>query len=382
MRAMTRLMHNFYNIIQSSHKDSGFEYMLSLNREHDIYRAHFPGHPVMPGVCILQICRELVEHHTAEQLWIRKIRNVKFLSVINPQECGRVQVAFNELTPEGDGYRVSALVYYETTRFARLGFYLQRTSLAPPPEGRLRKPGVCVVIPVYNNAEHLAGVLDGVLRYTSAVIVVNDGSTDGTADVLEAYRSRIGIVACPQNKGKGHALVLGFDRAEAAGYTSAITMDADGQHAASDLPRFVEAMEQCPGCLIVGSRALRQEQMPAGNSFANMFSNFWFALQTGIRLPDTQTGFRLYPLGRMQGMRPLTSRYEAELELLVRLAWKNIRPVPIRIQASYLPSGGRVTHFRPVVDFLRISLLNTVLTPAAIFYGYPSRLIRSIVKHR
>jgi hypothetical protein len=121
-------------------------------------------------------------------------------------------------------------------------------------------------------------------------------------------------------------------------------------------------------------------QMPSGNNFANKFSNFWFTAQTGRRLKDTQNGFRLYPLAAMKGMRPLTSRFEAELELLVRAAWKGIpiRPVPVNV--FYPPKDERVSHFRPGKDFLRISLLNTCLTILAILYGYPSILWHKLFK--
>jgi glycosyltransferase involved in cell wall biosynthesis len=245
----------------------------------------------------------------------------------------------------------------------------------------MRELGVCVVIPTYNNGQLLADVLDAVLRYASQVVVVNDGSTDHTGEILERYKARVATVSYPQNRGKGYALSRGFGRAAALGYAYVITMDSDGQHLADDLPLLVEAAKAHPKAMIVGSRALRQENMPIGNTFANKFSNFWFTVQTGVRLPDTQTGFRLYPLAKMRGMRALTSRYEAELELLVRLAWRNVTLIPIPIRVRYPPAGERVSHFRPITDFLRISALNTILFFLAIIYGYPSKLIRSIIKN-
>ncbi|MDR0687137.1 MAG: glycosyltransferase family 2 protein [Prevotellaceae bacterium] len=250
--------------------------------------------------------------------------------------------------------------------------------MTPLLENEMKKLGMCVVIPSYNNGQFLANVLDDVLRYTPSVIVVNDGSTDHTGEALERYKAQVEVVAYPQNRGKGYALGKGFDRAEALGYTYAISMDADGQHLADDLPLFVAAAKAHPGAMIVGSRKLRQKNMPKKNTFANKFSNFWFAVQTGVRLPDTQTGFRLYPLAEMKGIRALTSRYEAELELLVRLAWRNVAQIPVPIRAHYPPAGERVSHFRPGVDFLRISMLNTILVFVAIAYGYPSRWLRRL----
>ena len=113
--------------------------------------------------------------------------------------------------------------------------------------------------------------------------------------------------------------------------------------------------------------------MPSGNTFANRFSNFWFHLQTGLRLPDTQTGFRVYPLLHLPCLKLLTYRYESELELLVFSAWRGVHIVPVPVSVSY--PADRVSHFRPFRDFLRISLLNTVLCLLAIVYGYPRMLL-------
>lgn len=252
--------------------------------------------------------------------------------------------------------------------------------MTPILENEMKRLGICIVIPTYNNGQFLAGVLNDVLRYTSLVVVVNDGSTDHTGEVLERYRAQVEVVSYPQNRGKGFALGQGLDRAEALGYTYALSMDADGQHFADDLPLFVEAAKQHPGAMLVGCRKLRQKNMPQKNTFANKLSNFWFTVQTGVRLPDTQAGFRLYPLAQMKGMRAFTSRYEAELELLVRLAWRNVAQIPVPIRVHYPPAGERVSHFRPGADFLRISALNLVLVFQAIVYGYPSRGIRKLGK--
>jgi len=239
---------------------------------------------------------------------------------------------------------------------------------------------ICVIIPTYNNQKTLAQTIDAVLQYVPSVIVVNDGSTDATEEILTQYQSQINIVSYSTNKGKGYALNRGFDKAESLGFSYAITMDSDGQHLPEDLPLFIETITKNPDAMIIGSRSFKHKNMPEGNTFANKFSNFWFAVQTGICLPDTQTGFRLYPLAKMKGMRAFTDRYEAELELLVRSAWKNIRLIPVSIQVYYPEKSERVTHFRPGIDFLRISLLNTLFVFVAILYGYPSRFIRILLK--
>jgi len=239
---------------------------------------------------------------------------------------------------------------------------------------------ICVVIPTYNNENTLGAVIDSVLEFGFEIVVVNDGSTDNTNNILYQYRDKIKIISYAINRGKGFALKSGFNYAQRRGYKYTLTIDSDGQHCAGDIPLFVEAVEKYPNAMIVGNRNLAQDNMPKRNSFANRFSNFWFAVQTGQKLPDTQTGFRLYPLGRMKNIRPFTSRYEAELELLVRSAWRGIRIVSIPIRVYYAPAEKRVSHFRPGVDFLRISMLNTLFTILALFYGYPAKLLRYLKK--
>ena len=234
-----------------------------------------------------------------------------------------------------------------------------------------QQANICVLIPVYNHAKELKRVVDSVLEFCPDIIVVNDGSTDSTQDVLDLFGSRIITVWYKKNRGKGYALKVGFAKALELGFCNVITMDSDGQHFASDLPKFFLSAQKFPNSLIIGSRGMDHENMPEGNKFANKFSNFWFTAQTSIKLPDTQTGYRLYPLQKMKGLRPTTYRYEAELELLVRSAWRGIRLVPIPIEVYYPPKNERISHFKPRNDFFRISLLNTLLCFVAVFYGYP-----------
>lgn len=230
-----------------------------------------------------------------------------------------------------------------------------------------------VIIPTYNNATTIRQVVESVLQQWPKVLVVNDGSTDDTLQQLQDLP--IHLLTIPQNSGKGHALRAGFQEARRLGFHYALTLDGDGQHFASDIPAFIQMHQQHPDALLVGARNLQSENMPAKNTFANRFSNFWFALQTCQRLPDTQTGFRLYPLDSMGQLRLLTSRYEAELEMLVFAAWRGTELISLPVQVYYPKKEERVSHFRPGYDFTRISLLNTVLCVLALFYGYPRMLL-------
>lgn len=245
----------------------------------------------------------------------------------------------------------------------------------------MRSHGICVVIPTYNNAGTVYRVVAETLRYCDDVIVVNDGSTDDTREILDTI-PRIDIVDYPTNKGKGIALKRGFIHARSKGFRYAITLDSDGQHYPEDIWNFVKAIVEMPGTLVVGERDLSNVDINAQSSFANKFSNFWFWLQTGLRLKDTQTGFRAYPLASLHGLGLLTSRYEAELELLVFSAWQGtpIRSIPIRVY--YPPRGERVSHFRPFPDFARISILNTILCVLAVVYGLPMRMYNAFARRK
>lgn len=246
---------------------------------------------------------------------------------------------------------------------------------------------VCVIIPTYNNSRTLLGVVSGAREYVRDVIVVDDGSTDSTPELLSSCPEGVEVITHKRNKGKGRALVSGFRRARERGFDYAISIDADGQHYPSDIPFFLDATETNPYGIVVGNRfdeSLfdRGEKNFDGKSrFANRFSNFWFALQTGVRLDDTQTGFRLYSLKYIYWESLITSRYEAELELLVFASWHGVKISSVPIRVYYPPKEERVSHFRPFQDFSRISLLNTVLCALALVYALPRKLLGGALKY-
>ena len=241
---------------------------------------------------------------------------------------------------------------------------------------RMRRRGVCVIIPTYNNAGTVADVVLRAKAECDDVIVVNDGSDDGTAALLESIEG-ITVVTLARNSGKGAALRAGFMEALSKGFAYAVTLDADGQHYPEDIPLLLQANIEHPEALLIGERRdLDSMSRSGGSRFANAFSNFWFMVQTWVPLRDTQTGYRLYPLRRLHGLSLLTSRYEAELELLVFAAWHGVKLHSVPVRVYYPPQEERVSHFRPVYDFSRITLLNTILCFMALLYALPLALLR------
>jgi glycosyltransferase involved in cell wall biosynthesis len=238
----------------------------------------------------------------------------------------------------------------------------------------------CVIIPTYNNYKTLQQVIEDVLVFTEDVIVVNDGSTDSTAEILVQF-PQIQQIHLSQNKGKGNALRQGFKHADSLGYRFAITIDSDGQHFPEDIPAFIEALEKEENkeILFIGSRNMTQHGVPKKSSFGNKFSNFWFWVETGTRLQDTQSGFRLYPLFAMKKLKFYTQKFEFEIEAIVKAAWSGIevKNIPIRIHYEL---EDRVSHFRPFKDFTRISILNTWFVLVTFFYIKPRNLFRKLKK--
>lgn len=244
----------------------------------------------------------------------------------------------------------------------------------------LRDRGICVIIPTYNNVGTIADVVVRSQAQCNDVIVVTDGCTDNTVAVLQALPQPPVIVELKENSGKGNALRQGFRYALDHGFAYAITLDGDGQHFPEDIPVMLKANQKYPGALIVGERKdLANADRSEGSKFANKFSNFWFAVQTGCLLNDTQTGYRLYPLKRLHGLSFLTSRYEAELELMVFASWHGVKLVSEPVNVFYPPREERVSHFRPGKDFTRIFILNVVLCILAVIYGYPLKLWRFLM---
>ncbi len=236
--------------------------------------------------------------------------------------------------------------------------------------GSIEKLKVCIIIPAYNNAKTLKSVVEDVSRYSRNIIVVNDGSTDGTKEILSEF-SYIDVISYEKNIGKGYALSKGFEYAIEKGYKYAITIDADGQHFADDIPLFYEKVLEERDAVIIGARNMTQDGIPEKSSFGHKFSNFWFRVETGIKHPDTQSGFRLYPLNRIKDSKWFTVKYEFEIEVIVRLAWKGVKITYVPIKVYYAPKEERISHFRPFVDFTRISILNTLFVIFAFLYIKP-----------
>jgi glycosyltransferase involved in cell wall biosynthesis len=240
---------------------------------------------------------------------------------------------------------------------------------------------ICVLIPTYNNAGSIGQVIKDISGYTTDILIVNDGSTDGTAEIISGFPF-VKLLSYSPNRGKGWALRQGFKFALSSGFDYAITIDSDGQHFADDLPSFVNDLKTNGDAIIIGARNMEQHSVPGKSSRGNRISSYWFHVETGIKMSDTQSGYRLYPIRRMSRMKWITRKFEFEIEVLVRSSWQGIviRSVPVKVY--YAPKAERVSHFRPIKDFTRISILNSILVLIAFLWIKPRDFYRLIFQKK
>lgn len=377
----------FFTLESGEKNGNSATYRCRLHPEAPVFKAHFPGFPVLPGVLTLKMVVDAInasQFFSTQTLTVQSIGNAKYLAVVNPQETQEVEISValkaEKNADEPAVFQFKATVENGETRFATFSFSCTAADFITV---GVEENEVCAVIPTYQNAKTLLQVVADVHRVVDTVFVVDDGSNDGTAALLDKATGSERpekVLTHPKNCGKGAALKTGLTYARQQGFRYAVTVDADGQHRADDIPALLKAVEEEPDALVIGSRGLQHENMPAKSTFANRFSNFWFALQTLQRLPDTQSGLRVYPLRRLHGMHWMSARYEAELTLLVFSAWAGVKLLPVPVSVYYPPRDQRVTHFRPGRDFTRISVLNTLLCFLMVVYGWPRIFCRQIAR--
>ena len=226
----------------------------------------------------------------------------------------------------------------------------------PEAGGRAAAPYVGV-IPALNASSTIGPVVAGALRHLPRVLVVDDGSTDDTSARARAAGAE--VLRHPGNLGKGAALCTAFAHILAGGRAEAvITLDADGQHDPEDIPVFLELHRSARPALIVGSRAGDFAAMWGPRRALNRFSSASLRVFSGVDLPDSQSGFRLYDAAFLGRLRLVGRRYEAEMEALMRAAeWRlPITSVPIHLRVV---DGRATSHYRPLRDTFRI--VDTVL---------------------
>ena len=216
---------------------------------------------------------------------------------------------------------------------------------------------IAALIPAFNAASSVAAVVEGVRPQLDTVMVVDDGSADETARVAAAAGAVVERHAV--NQGKGAALLTGFRAVAARGATHALTIDADGQHLPDQIPALIAASERDPTALVVGVRQKSGHTIRWINRVGNRVADTLMARIARQPLPDTQCGFRVYPIASVLELGAAGTRFDFETEILLRAARRGIPVVGVPVRVHYPPVAERVSHYRPVVDTLRI--IRTVL---------------------
>lgn len=219
------------------------------------------------------------------------------------------------------------------------------------------------LIPAYQASRSLKRVIDDLRAHDGegSLLVVDDGSTDGTGDIARA--AGVDVLTHEVNRGKGVALRTGFAWLAERGFETAVTVDADGQHRAEDA--LALARHGAPAAaLVLGVRDMRRAGAPRPSQLSNRFSNWWVSRFAGIPLADTQCGLRRYPLAATLELNSDARGYGFECDMLVRAARRGIPVVEVPVRVIYPPKSERISHFRVVVDPTRIvaRLVHTALT--------------------
>ena len=205
------------------------------------------------------------------------------------------------------------------------------------------------VIPAFREERHIADVVRRTLAVLPDVLVVDDGSPDGTAAAAEAAGAR--VVRHPVNQGKGVALQTGFARARADGFDAVITLDADGQHDPAEIPGFLRAAAETGADVVVGSRMQDVKDMPWIRRLTNWFMSWLLSREMGQWVPDTQCGYRMFRCAVLDGIEVGSARFAAESEILLMLAARGCRIASAPIRTIYGDEKSKIHPARDTVRF-------------------------------
>lgn len=217
---------------------------------------------------------------------------------------------------------------------------------------------IIVVIPTYNNPKTIAAVVEDVLQNGYEVIVVDDGSDTPVMKLIE-QKDTVMILRHESNMGKGQAILTGAKEAKKRGYDSFVSMDGDGQHLANQIQKLITAQKDF-NYLVVGARDFNIKNIPAKSKIGRAFHNFWIYLNSGYKITDSLTGFRLYPVS-IDDISFECKRFDFEVEVLVKHYWKTKSISDTIIECYYPTPQERVSHFDNYNDTIALLKLHVKL---------------------
>jgi len=232
---------------------------------------------------------------------------------------------------------------------------------------------ILLLIPLYNHGATVRRVVEKALAAGWPVLVVDDGSTDGGLEGLAGLECS--TLRLEVNQGKGAAVLAGARWGAGHGYARIIVVDADDQLDPGEAHLLAAAAADQPQALVVGARRMDRDNAPRSSLFGRKFSNFWVRLECGRELPDTQSGFRLYPVRELLQLTTGCRRYDFEVEVLTRAAWAGLPILSVPVSVRYPPGNERISHFHQFRDNLRLTRLHTWLVLRALMPWPHPRLV-------
>jgi glycosyltransferase involved in cell wall biosynthesis len=218
------------------------------------------------------------------------------------------------------------------------------------------------LVPAYNEAATIGRVVSGLHGTVDSVLVIDDGSVDGTGEIAAAAGAE--VVVEPSNRGKGHAIRRGLEILQARDLTHVLLLDGDMQHLPSEAPALLHEAARTGADLVLGERRFGREGMPASRYHANRLGSLALSWFVGVPLRDTQCGFRVIRLDALRGLRLRARGYDIETEMLVKMWRRGATIATVPVTAVY---AGQVSKLRPVRDTTRTCFL-------AVYYRYLERL--------
>jgi glycosyltransferase involved in cell wall biosynthesis len=232
--------------------------------------------------------------------------------------------------------------------------------MTPQSNNKIAKKNIWCVIPVYNNSTTIKQVIEECYKYLDNILVIDDGSTDCDINsTLKCCSAK--VIKHKFNKGKGAALKTACEYLLEQNADYMITLDGDGQHYPKDIPKFISAIGNNKHTLAIGYRDFEIENVPNSSKFGRSFSNMWVRLETGLKIKDTQSGFRAYPVKYISKIKTLTNTYNFEIEIIVKAAWKGLIIKDVPISVYYPKPEERISSFKPLKDNFKLSLIHTYL---------------------
>ena len=217
-----------------------------------------------------------------------------------------------------------------------------------------RKPNrICAVIPIYNEASYLKNVIPKVHQYTDQIICVNDGSIDNTPEELKNY-DYIKVITLGKNYGKGRALYHGLTKSIKLGSEITITLDADGQHDPSYITAFIKELEN--NDIVLGNRMNDIKEMPVQRIASNTITSWLLSKKLGIKMLDSQSGYRAYKTEVLKEILPESSGFEAETEMIIKAGKKKLKFGYVNIPTIYNDNQSKIKPIKSILGFIRAYL--------------------------